>query len=392
MSGPRPTLVWSDALTDYNLGPSHPLAPIRVELTIALARELGVLDRFDIVEPQPLSVDELATVHARHYIAGVQELSEFPYESDPALGLGTGDNPVVFGMHDASALVAGATVEAARRVWTGEANRAANIAGGLHHAMPGHASGFCVYNDPALAIRWMLDHGAERVAYVDVDAHHGDGVQAIFYDDPRVLTVSIHEGPRTLFPGTGYADEIGGPGAEGTAVNIPLPPGTTDAGWLRAFHAVVPAVVMAFQPEVLVSQHGCDSHRDDPLTNLALTIDGQRASYLAVERLAEDVAGGRWVVTGGGGYALYSVVPRVWTHLLAIVSGQPIDPLTATPPGWREAVSRVSGRVAEISMTDGGSADFVPWQPGEPPENPVDAAIQAARDAVFPLHGLDPNG
>ncbi len=388
----HPTLVWSDALTDYNLGPSHPLAPIRVELAIALARELGVLDRFDIVEPQPLTVDELATVHARHYIAGVQELSEFPYESDPALGLGTGDNPVVYGMHDASALVAGATVEAARRVWTGATDRAANIAGGLHHAMPNRASGFCVYNDPALAIRWMLDHGAERVAYVDVDAHHGDGVQAIFYDDPRVLTVSIHEGPRTLFPGTGFSDEVGGPGAEGTAVNIPLPPGTTDAGWLRAFHAIVPAVVEAFQPEILISQHGCDSHADDPLTNLELTIDGQRASYLAVEQLAEEFAGGRWIATGGGGYALYSVVPRVWTHLLAIISGRPLDPLTATPPNWRETVARVSGRPAEISMTDGGSADFAPWQPGSTADNAVDTAIQATRDAVFPFHGLDPNG
>jgi acetoin utilization protein AcuC len=388
----RPSLVWSDALTDYNLGPSHPLAPIRVELAVALARELGVLDRFDIIEPRPLSVDELATVHTPFYISGVQELSEHPYESDPALGLGTGDNPVVYGMHDASALVAGASVEAARRVWTGEANRAANIAGGLHHAMPNRATGFCIYNDPALAIRWMLDHGAERIAYVDVDAHHGDGVQAIFYDDPRVLTVSIHEGPQTLFPGTGYAEEIGGPGAEGTAVNIPLPPGTTDAGWLRAFHAVVPAIVEAFRPEILVSQHGCDSHARDPLTNLSLTVDGQRASYLAVERLADEFAGGRWVVTGGGGYALYSVVPRVWTHLLAIVSGQPLDPLTATPPAWRDAVSQVSGGPAEVSMTDGGSADFPPWEAGITAENPVDTTIQAARDAVFPLHGLDPNG
>jgi acetoin utilization protein AcuC len=386
----RPTLVWSDALTDYNLGPSHPLAPIRVELAVALARELGVLDHFDIVEPHPLSVDELAAVHAPFYISGVQTLSEYPYESDPALGLGTGDNPVVYGMHDASALVAGASVEAARRVWTGAANRAVNIAGGLHHAMPNHASGFCIYNDPALAIRWMLDNGAERIAYVDVDAHHGDGVQAIFYDDPRVLTVSIHEGPRTLFPGTGYADEIGASGAEGTAVNIALPPGTTDAGWLRAFHAIVPAVVEAFRPQILISQHGCDSHADDPLTNLALTIDGQRASYLAVERLAEQFAAGRWIVTGGGGYALYSVVPRVWTHLLAIVSGHPLDPLTATPPTWRDAVSRVSGGPAEISMTDGGTAEFPPWVSGSL-ESPVDVAIQATRDAVFPLYGLDPN-
>ncbi|MFL6090566.1 MAG: acetoin utilization protein AcuC [Aeromicrobium sp.] len=388
----RPTLVWSDSLTDYNLGPDHPLAPIRVALAIQLARELGVLDRFDIVEPRPLTVDELATVHAPYYISGVQELSEYPYESDPALGLGTGDNPVFHGMHDASALVAGATVEAARRVWTGETKRAANIAGGLHHAMPNRASGFCVYNDPALAIRWMLDHGAERVAYVDVDAHHGDGVQAIFYDDPRVLTVSIHEGPRTLFPGTGYPDETGGPGAEGSAVNIALPPGTTDAGWLRAFHAVVPPVVEAFAPQVLLSQHGCDSHAHDPLTNLALSIDGQRASYLAVERLAEEHAGGNWIVTGGGGYALYSVVPRVWTHLLAIVAGRALDPLTATPPTWRDDVARISGRPAESAMTDGVAPEYRSWIPGAPDDNPVDRAIQATLKAVFPLMGLEPNG
>lgn len=388
----RPTLAWSDALTEYNLGPHHPLAPIRVALTIQLARELGILDRFDIVEPTALTVDELAAVHEPYYIAGVQELSEHPYESDLALGLGTGDNPVFAGMHDASALVAGATVEAARRVWIGEAKRAINIAGGLHHAMPSTASGFCVYNDPALAIRWMLDNGAERIAYVDVDAHHGDGVQAIFYDEPRVLTVSIHEGPLTLFPGTGYPDETGGPGAEGSAANIALPPGTTDAGWLRAFHAVVPHVVAAFGPQVIVSQHGCDSHAYDPLTNLALSIDGQRASYLAVEQLVEAHADGRWVATGGGGYALYSVVPRVWTHLLAIVSGHPLAPETTTPPDWRKQVERVSGGPADVTMTDGGPGEFTPWEAGINPDHPIDRAIQATRNAVFPLHGLDPNG
>ena len=141
-------------------------------------------------------------------------------------------------MHEASALIAGASVEAARRVWTGQAPRAVNVSGGLHHAMPGNASGFCIYNDIAVAIDWLLDHGAQKVAYVDVDAHHGDGVQKMFWDDPRVLTVSIHEGPQTLFPGTGYSTEVGGEGAEGSAVNVPLPPGTSDAGWLRAFHAV----------------------------------------------------------------------------------------------------------------------------------------------------------
>lgn len=388
----RPVLVWSDALADYDFGPQHPLAPIRLTLAIQLAHELGVLDAFDIVPPTPLSVDELTRVHEPFYVAGVQEASANPLEADPLIGLGTPDNPAVGGMHDTSALIAGASVEAARRVWSGQTKRAANIAGGLHHAMPTHASGFCIYNDPALAIQWMLDNGAERVAYVDVDAHHGDGVQHIFYDDPRVLTVSIHESPRTLFPGTGYPNEVGGPRARGTAVNVALPAGTSDAGWLRAFHAVVPDVVAAFGPEVVVSQHGCDSHAHDPLTNLQLTIDGQRDSYLAVQDLVEKHADGRWVVTGGGGYALYDVVPRIWTHLLAIVASRPIAPETLTTADWRASIARW-GHSPALSMTetDGTPVAYGSWADGHDPHRPLDLAIAAARECVFPLWDLDPD-
>jgi acetoin utilization protein AcuC len=227
------------------------------------------------------------------------------------------------------------------------------------------------------------------VAYVDVDAHHGDGVQAIFYDDPRVLTVSLHEGPQTLFPGTGFPTETGGPGAEGTSVNVALPPGTSDAGWLRAFHAVVPEVVRAFEPDILVTQHGCDSHMDDPLTNLMLSVDGQRASYLALEQLAEELTGGRWIITGGGGYAVRDVVPRIWTHLLAIVSGAPIDPETATPPGWRSTVEQLGGRNAPQRMTDGRSPAYRDWSLGYDPASWLDRCVQATRAESFPLLGID---
>lgn len=389
----RPVLIWAEALADYDFGPQHPLAPIRLRLAVQLAEELGVLEDFDVVAPTALSVDELAAVHQPHYIAGVQQASAHPGTADPLIGLGTPDNPAVRGMHETSALIAGASVEAARRVWTGQTKRAANIAGGLHHAMPTHASGFCIYNDPALAIQWMLDQGAERIAYVDVDAHHGDGVQHIFYDDPRVLTISIHESPRTLFPGTGYPHEIGGPGALGTAVNLALPAGTTDSGWLRAFHAVVPDVLAAFGPEVVVSQHGCDSHAHDPLTNLALSIDGQRQSYLAIESLVDEHASGRWVVTGGGGYALYDVVPRIWAHLLAIVAGKPVAPQTLTTAGWRASVARL-GRSPALTMTENDAApvSFRPWSDGSDPERPLDLAIAATRECVFGRWGLDPHG
>lgn len=385
----RATLVFDDRLTGYNFGQSHPMAPVRVELTMQLARELGILDLLDVVGADPCTVDDLAAVHTREYVARVQTLSDDPSQVDPSVGLGTADNPVFAGMHEASALIAGASIEAARRVWTDETKRAANVTGGLHHAMPGAASGFCIYNDVALAIQWMLDHGAQRIAYVDVDAHHGDGVQAIFYDDPRVLTVSIHEGPQTLFPGTGFATETGGAGAEGTSVNIALPPGTSDSGWLRAFHAVVPQVVQAFGPEVLVSQHGCDSHMDDPLTNLMLSVDGQRASYLALERLAEELTDGRWVVTGGGGYAVTHVVPRIWSHLLAIVAGTPVDPHEATTPGWRDRVEDLSGRSAPEQMTDGRSTRYRDWELGYDPASWLDRCVQATRTASFPLLGID---
>jgi acetoin utilization protein AcuC len=389
MGTDRATLVFDERLINYDFGPSHPLNPVRVALTVQLARELGVLERLDVVTAEPCSDQELAGVHTPAYIERVAALSADPTQADPSIGLGTSDNPVFGGMHEVGALIGGASVEAARRVWTGQSLRAANIAGGLHHAMPGCASGFCIYNDPALAIQWLLDHGAERVAYVDVDAHHGDGVQAVFYEDPRVLTVSIHEGPQSLFPGTGYATETGGPGAEGSAVNVALPPGTSDAGWLRAFHAVVPHVLQAFGPEIILSQHGCDSHMDDPLTNLMLSIDGQRASYLALEQLAEELTSGRWIITGGGGYSLTSVVPRIWTHLLAIVSGAPLDPGMETTAEWRATVEQLTGRPAQQRMTDGRSTAYRDWDLGYDPESWLDRAVQATRTEVFPLLGID---
>jgi acetoin utilization protein AcuC len=379
-------VAWDDALLGYDLG-NHPLDPVRVELTIALARAYGILDRpgVRVFAPSPADDEALLRVHTAGYLASVRR-----NVADPRHGLGTSDDPVFPNMHAASALIAGATLAAAEAVWSGVATRAVSVAGGLHHAMPAQASGFCVYNDPAVAIARLLDLGAERIAYIDVDVHHGDGVQAMFYDDPRVLTVSLHESPLTLFPGTGFATETGGPGAEGSAVNVALPPGVTDAGWLRAFHAIVPSVVRAFRPQAIVSQCGADAHRLDPLADLRLTVDGQRASYLAMRALADELCDGKWIATGGGGYALVEVVPRAWTHLLAIATGEPLAPETATPPEWRAlAASRRPGHEVPETMTDGSIADFVPWQPSGSPDA-VDRAIAATRNAVFPLLGLDP--
>jgi acetoin utilization protein AcuC len=386
-------LAWTDRLTSYNFGSGHPLAPIRVELTIELASGLRVLDADGVTvsRPRPATDAELELVHDPGYIAAVKRASgDDPGQVPARFGLGTSDDPIFPEMHEASALVAGATLAAAGAVWTGQADHGANIAGGLHHAMRDHASGFCIYNDPAIAIKWLLDQGAERIGYVDIDVHHGDGVQAAFYNDPRVLTISLHESPVTLFPGTGRFSEAGGPDAEGSSVNVALPAGTSDAGWLRAFHAVVPALLRSFRPQILVSQHGCDTHWMDPLANLALTIDAQRAAHAALHSLAHETAGGRWLLTGGGGYELVQVVPRTWTHLLAEATGRPLDPATLTPQPWRDYVGRRTGRTAPDSMTERAPATFQPFENGYDPADRLDQAIAATRNKIFPLHGLNP--
>lgn len=379
-------VYWDDKLLSYDFGPAHPLNPVRVELTMALARELGVFEHAELHGFQSAGDGLLSLVHTREYIEAVKRAGD-TQQRDLAYGLGTPDDPLFPDMHAASSLVVGATVAAAKAVWTGETEHAANIAGGLHHAMPGNAAGFCIYNDPAVAIAWLLEHGAQRVAYIDVDVHHGDGVQEAFYDDPRVLTISLHESPRTLFPGTGYAHETG---TDGTAVNVALPPGTTDHAWLRAFHGIVPPLIKAFQPQIIVSQHGCDSHQSDPLAHLSLTVDGQRAAHQAVHQLAHEHAGGKWVLTGGGGYELVHVVPRAWTHLLAEAADHPIDPKTPCPESWREFARNRTGEIAPKAMTDGSEVEVTTWGKGYDPANPIDQAILATRRAVFPEHGLDP--
>src|SRR6202161_2476610 len=278
MSGPT-VVVWDDALTRYDFGPGHPFDPVRIRLTMELAAELGVLasPSVSLVTPSPATDGALATVHDDDYIEAVRRAGR-TLAPDLRYGLGTADDPVFEGMHEAAALVVCATTSAARAVWSGDAPHAVSIAGGHHHAMRASASGFCVYNDLAVAIRWLLAAGAERVAYVDLDVHHGDGVQAAFYDGPRGLSISLHEHPATLFPGTGLPGETGVGAGEGYAVNVALPAGTGDAGWLPGSDAVVVPLLRAFKPTVLVSQHGCDSHRLDPLAHLELTVAGQAAA------------------------------------------------------------------------------------------------------------------
>jgi len=239
---------------------------------------------------------------------------------------------------------------AAESVLEGDAEHAFNPAGGLHHAMPERASGFCVYDDPAVAIAWMLGRGAERIAYVDLDVHHGDGPQAIFWEDPRVLTVSIHESGRYLFPGTGFTDERGGGRAEGTKVNLPLPPGTADDGWLHALTEVVPSLVRGWRPDVLVTQLGCDTHHTDPLAHLALSTRAYREAAAMLHELAHEAAGGRWVATGGGGYQWARVVPRAWTIYFAQMAEREVG--DDIPLDWIELAARESGLAVPDTLSE----------------------------------------
>lgn len=346
----RVLVIEDPALAGYDFGAAHPLTPVRVALTFALAHALGVLASPSVVVESATQVDPrvLGLIHDADYIAAVQRAGTLPLTADVAHGLGTPDNPVFASMHEATAGVVGASVRAAEAVWSAEVQHAVNVYGGLHHAMRDLAAGFCVYNDPAVAIARLLELGAKRVAYVDVDVHHGDGVEAAFLDDDRVLTISLHESGRYLFPGTGFPDP-----SRLTAVNVPLEPGTDDTTWHAAFEATVPDRLAEFAPQILVTQHGCDSHVLDPLAHLALTVDGQRAAALRLHELAHELCGGRWLALGGGGYERAQVVPRAWTHLLAIAAGAPIEPLTQTPQEWRSLVGRLTGEVPPSRMGDG---------------------------------------
>jgi acetoin utilization protein AcuC len=384
------TLPWDDGLIGYDFGGGHPLNPIRVELTMSLAASLGVLDRPQLrrVGCSPATDAALTRIHDPAYLDTVRRCEQ-ELVADVAHGLGTPDNPIFAGMHEASSLVAGASLAAASAVLAGDSDHGVNVAGGLHHAMHATASGFCVYNDPAIAIAWLLDQGIERIGYVDIDVHHGDGVQAAFWDDPRVMTISLHETGRMLFPGTGFAEETGGDSAPGTAVNVALPPGTGDDDWLRAFDAVVPPLLRAYAPQLLLTQHGCDAHALDPLAHLMLSVDGQREAAARLHRLSHELCDGRWVAVGGGGYELVRVVPRTWTHLLAEATGDPIAASTSTPQEWQDVVRRRTTTPPPTQMTDGRQPDPVAWD-GPRAGDALDAAVAATRAAVFGLHGLDP--
>jgi acetoin utilization protein AcuC len=342
---PGPLLVFGARSGAYDFGPHHPLTPLRFGPGIDLLRLVGAEPG---LAPEPAVDDLLLRVHLPEYVAAVRRLS-----TDPALpgamGVGLSDNPAFEGMHEAAASVVGGTVGAMEAVLSGRAEHAFHPGGGLHHAMPAKAWGFCVYNDPALAVVRARSNGL-RVLYVDLDVHHGDGVQAMTYGDPGVMTLSFHESGRYLFPQTGFIDELGSGEGAGTAVNMPFEPHAGEGAWLPAVRALLPALAAVFGPDVVVSQHGCDTHARDPLAHLRVTTTGMAEAARLVDAVAHRWAGGRWLATGGGGYDAYRVVPRAWA--LTWLAGAHREPEAATPPAWRDRWSSGAAAFGTPGMPD----------------------------------------
>lgn len=338
-------LVYGPRSGTYDFGAAHPLTPRRFGPGIDLLRSLGAEPG---LAPEPASDEDLLRCHTRRYIDVVKGFSARPFGGDGEAGIGEGgDNPPFAGMHEAGAMVAGGSLRAVEAILGGDVEHAFHPGGGLHHAMPDRASGFCIYDDPALAIARARQDGL-RVLYVDLDVHHGDGVQAIHWDDPGVLTLSFHESGRYLFPGTGGMGELGEGAAAGTSVNVPLEPGTGEGAWLEAVRTLLPELAAAFGLDLVVSQHGADSHAWDPLAHLRVTTTAMGEAARVVDTVAHRYAGGRWLATGGGGYDAYRVVPRAWS--LVWLAGAHRAAPEETAPAWRERWAAEAGRYGQAPL------------------------------------------
>ena len=370
----KAVFVYHDALSRHVLSPDHPLKAVRLRYTYELLEAYRAFDSEGsmLVDPRPATEEEILGVHDAEYIGAVQSFSRGHRIYDPAnYNFGAaGDNPIYDGMYEAAALSTGASVVAAELLDAGEAAVAFNISGGLHHAAAGHTSGFCVFNDPAVAINQLLGKGA-RVVYVDIDVHHGDGVQSAFYDTDRVLTISLHESGAFLFPGTGAVEETGTGAGAGHSVNVPLYPYTEDDTYLWAFREVVPPLIETFKPDVLVTQLGVDSYYSDPLAHLMISTSGY------CEAVAEFARTGLpWLATGGGGYDL-GAVARCWTLAYGIMLSRE----------WPDEIpTGYDGQHGLARLRDNEMPVVVPEDVRLEARRFAEKSVEAVKRLIFPVH------
>ncbi len=348
MTGNKIGLVFSEDYQKYNFGPSHPLRPLRLELTYSLMEKLGLLkhERLEILKPRLATQEEIERVHSPDYVNVVKRLSENPHDNSvkPFIyNLGPGDNPIFKGMYEASSLVCGASIVAADKLWNDESFKIAfNPAGGLHHAMKNKASGFCIFNDIAVAIHHLKTLKPDiRIAYLDIDCHHGDGVQWIFYHDPNVLKINYHETGKFLFPGSGDVSERGEGAGRGFSINFPLLPKTPNKLYLNLFRKTAPKLLETYKPDVLITQLGVDTYHNDPLTDLGLSIKIYWDLAQTMKTCAKEYCNNKWLALGGGGY-LMTVVPRAWSVFLAKMLGAWLE--NELPEEW---ISEVKAKVRE---------------------------------------------
>jgi acetoin utilization protein AcuC len=374
----RTAFIYTDAYVKYAYSDTHPLKPYRLQLAHDLMQSYGLLELPDSrrIETLPASRNELEQFHTRDYLDVLESADCGVYRMDyAAYGLGPGDNPIFDGMYTWSQLVAGGTLQAARLVASGDVDIAFHMAGGLHHAMPDRASGFCYVNDPVIAILDLV-HKGYRVAYIDVDIHHADGVQTAFYDTDQVLTISLHESGRYLFPGTGFVQEIGDGKGRGYAINLPLPPGVDDDVFAEGFSAIVLPLVEAYQPDFVVTQLGVDGFRHDPLAHGQLTTTGFMYVLRQIRMLAP-----RWIATGGGGYHLPNVA-RAWTLAWGLMNDAELPdalPESILPSlrqqGYTGKTLREHNMPLHASHRERLHAE-------------VREAVAYLRQHVFPIHGI----
>ncbi|MFC7786969.1 acetoin utilization protein AcuC [Rossellomorea sp. GCM10028870] len=329
--------IYSDELLEYRFSDEHPFNQTRLTLTMDLLKEVNALQSDEIVPPRMATDEELFLNHDPNYVNAVKRASVGQLSQDQAegFGIGTEDTPMFKGMHEASAYLVGGTLTAVDYVMTGKAKHALHLGGGLHHGFKGKASGFCIYNDSSVAIRYLQEKYGARVLYVDTDAHHGDGVQWSFYDDPDVCTLSIHETGRYLFPGTGNINERGHGKGYGYSFNIPLDAFTEDESWLEAYETSFREVIEFFKPDVILTQNGADAHYYDPLTHLSATMNIYREIPRIAHELAHEYCDGKWIAVGGGGYDIWRVVPRAWSMIWMQMTGR-MDLASSFPGKWTE--------------------------------------------------------